>query len=263
MSGGLDRRGPGERTGTHSASRDAGVPGKRTLTDGLQRKSDAGAPAAQADGDHAAHLIQLLTSMAPGAGGDPAASYLNTLDMPALLAALSGAVDCGYATQLHARFAAARPLLVAALYAAELAREGPVATNHPLLQGAGAALDHISRDQQLQILSYLLHRRGVSVEAATLVEGVLAMRAGADQDNAAASREQLPTGAGRGAADAAGAPAGDEQAAGAALGASVAGGAGSPAPIDPAPWAPPGNQPGGWYVGTAAHTAIILAPVGA
>jgi hypothetical protein len=125
-----------------------------------------------------------------------------------------------------------------------------------LLQSAGAALDHISRDQQLQILSYLLHRRGVSLEAATLVEGVLAMRAGADQDNAAASREPLPAGAGRGAADPAGAPAGDEQAAGAAIGASVAGGAAGPAPINPDPWAPPGNQPGGWYVGNAAHIAI-------
>ena len=227
----------------------------------VQRKPDAsnpnaGIPAAQAD--PAAHLIRLLTSTASVAGGDPAAAHLNTLDTPALLVALGDAVDRGYAPQLHARLAAARPLLAAALYAAELARIALVTPNHSLLQRAGVALDQISRDQQLQIFSYLLHRRGVSVEAVTLMEGVLAMRAGADQDSAAASREPLSTGAGRGAADPAGAPAGDEQAAGAAVGASVAGGAAGPAPINPGPWAPPGNQPGGLYVGTAAHNAITV-----
>jgi hypothetical protein len=94
----------------------------------------------------------------------------------------------------------------------------------------------------------------VSVEATSLAEGAIAMREGADHDNVAASNVPQPTGAGRGAADPAGAPAGDDHAAGAAIGASVAGG--TPAPINPGPWAPPGNQPGGWYVGTAAHNAI-------
>ena len=36
----------------------------------------------------------------------------------------------------------------------------------------------------------------------------------------------------------------------------VAAGAAGPAPINPGPWAPPGDQPGGFYVGNAAHTAI-------
>ena len=240
----LDAYAPSSRAGT-------------AVTNGVQRKPGAGAasaPAAQADSDHVAHLIHLLTS-SPSAGGDPVATYLNTLDTPALLATISDTADCGYLPQLQTSLASARPLLVAALYAVELARVAPTAPNHPLLQRAGAALDQVSRDQQLQILAYLLHRRGVSVEATTLVEGVLAMRDGADLDNAAASREPQPTGAGRGAADEAGAT-GEEQAAGTAMGASVAGGAASPSPITPDPWAPPGNQPGGLYVGNQAHTVI-------
>jgi hypothetical protein len=253
-----------------SSSGDAwSPPGKKTLTEAfapssvgsgipstVQRKPGVGAasaPAAQADRDHAGQLIRLLTSP-PIAGGDPVATYLNTLDTPTLLATLSDAADCGYLPQLHARLASAMPFLVAALYGVELARVGPVAPNHQLLQRAGTALDRVSRDHQLQILAYLLRHRGVSIEATTLVEGVLAMRAGADLDNAAASREQLPAGAGRGAADEAGATGGEEQAAGAAMGASIAGGA--PAPITPNPWAPPGNQPRGLYVGNQAHTAI-------
>jgi hypothetical protein len=222
---------------------------------GAQPGTATSASVAPAAGDRTAHLIQLLTSRSPAAGGDPAVAYLNALDTPDLLSTIGGVVECGYAPQLHARLASARPFLVAALYAVELARVAPIAPNHPLLQRAGAALDLVSRDQQIQILAYLLHHRGVSVEATTLVEGVLAMRAGADRDTAAASREQLPTGAGRGAADAAGAPDGDEQAVGAAIGASVAGGA-APAPISPGPWAPSGNQPGGLYIGTEAHNAI-------
>jgi len=226
----------------------------------VQRKPDAGAgaasaPAAQADRDHAAHVIYLLTS-SPSAGGDPVATYLNTLDTPALLATISDAADCGYLPQLQASLASATPFLVAALYAVELGRVAPVAPNHPLLQRAGVALDHVSRDQQLQILGYLLHRRGASVEAMTLVEGVIAMREGANRDIAAASSEPLPAGAGRGAGDRAGSTDRDEQEESAAMGASVAGGVAGPAPITPGPWAPPGNQPGGLYVGAAAHTAI-------
>jgi hypothetical protein len=189
--------------------------------------------APQIDFSSRAGFDGIWTDGTSGAGGDPAATYLNTLDIPALLATLGGAVDSGYASQLHARLAGARPHLVAALYAAELARIGPVAANHPLLQRAGVALDQISRDQQLQILSYLLHRRGER-RGGDARGGVLAMRAGGDRDNAAASNEPLPTGAGRGAADASGAPASDEQAASAAIGASVAVGAGGPAPINSA-----------------------------
>jgi hypothetical protein len=213
----------------------------------------ASAPSAQAGSDYAAQLIHLLTS-SPAAGGDPVATYLNTLDTPTLLTTLGDAADCGYLPQLHARLASARPFLVAALYAVELAQVAPVAPNHQLLQRAGTALDQISRDQQLQILAYLLRHRGVSIEATTLVEGVLAIRNGADLDNAAASHEPQPTGAGRGAADEAGGTGGEERAAGAAMGASIAGGA--PAPIGPGPWSPPGNEPGGLYVGNQAHTAI-------
>jgi hypothetical protein len=155
-------------------------PAGTAVASAVQRKPDAGAgaasaPAAQADRDHAAHVIHLLTS-SPSAGGDPVATYLNTLDTPTLLATISDTADCGYLPQLQTSLASASPFLVAALYAVELGRVAPVAPNHPLLQRAGVALDHVSRDQQLQILGYLLHRRGASVEAMTLVEGVIAMR---------------------------------------------------------------------------------------
>jgi hypothetical protein len=224
----------------------------------VQRKPTADAAsgsAAQAGNDHAAQLIRLLTS-GPAAAGDPVAAFLNTLDTPTLLSTISDVADRGYLAQLHARLSSARPVFAAALYAVELARVAPASPDHPLLQRAGVALDQVSRDQQLQILAYLLRRQGASVEATTLVEGVLAMREGADHDNAAASREPQPTGAGRGAADEAGAQSEEDQAAGAASGVSVTSGAAAPAPISPGSWSPPGNQPGGFYVGSEAHAAI-------
>src|SRR5262249_12134181 len=53
--------------------------------------------------------------------------------------------------------------------------------------------DQVADDQQLQILSWLLHRRGVSAEATALVEGALAMR-----EQGAAQPEPAPPGAGAG-----------------------------------------------------------------
>ena len=176
------------------------------------------------------------------------AAYLEKLDMPRLLDQLSEAAACGYALQLEARIAAS-PRLGAALQAAELARLPRVTANHPVMQRAGAALDQVSPDQQLEILSWMLHRRGVSVEATSLVEGVIAMRANRDD-----------AGAGQDAAAPGGAPDGKRQTLGEKVDGAVASvqnaAAGAPAPINPGPWSPPGNQPGGWYVGTAAHTAI-------
>ncbi|HEX4420356.1 MAG TPA: hypothetical protein VH165_20715 [Kofleriaceae bacterium] len=224
----------------------------------VQRKpgaANAGALAAQTEGDHAAPLIRLLISSPSAVREDPVVAYLNTLDTHDQISAIDGAAEGGYSPQLRARLTSGRPFLIAALYAVELARAGSVAPNHPLLQRAGVAIDGVSRDQQLQILEYLLYRGGVSVEATMLMEGVVAMRSGADLDTAAASHEQLPTGAGRGAADEAGAPASDEHAIGASIGAVAAGG-GAPAPINPGPWAQPGDQPGGLYVGISAHDAI-------
>jgi hypothetical protein len=162
---------------------------KPTSDSATSSTSGANMPAAAVNGDRAAHLIQLLASMPAGAGGDPAVAYLNALDTPVLLATFTEAVDRGYAPQLHARLASASPILVAALYAADLARTASLAPSNPLLQRAGVALDHVSRDLQLQILSFLLHHRGVSIEATTLVEGVIAMRDGGDRDNEAAARE--------------------------------------------------------------------------
>jgi len=223
----------------------------------LQRKPDAGgvaasptslstgtAPAGATGADELAHL---LAAPQPQLGSDPVVTRLERLEMPALLDQLSDAADCGYALRLEARIAGS-PRLGAALQAVELARIPRVTAAHPALQRAGAALDQVSLDQQLQILSWMLHRRGVSVEATSLVEGTIATRA--NRDDAGASLD---------AANSTGAPKGEPT-----LGHSVNGAvasvqntaAGAPAPINPGPWSPPGNQPGGWYVGTAAHTAI-------
>jgi len=258
--------GVGKRTLVETIQLDAYAPSSSSgtaTTRVVQRKPNAGvaaasAPPAQADRDRAGDLIHLLTS-SPSAASNPVATYLNTLDTPALLATISDAADCGYLPQLRTSLASARPLLVAALYAVELARIGPVSANDQRLHRAGATLDQIPREQQIQILEYLLHRRGASVEATALVEGVLAMRQGADRDTVAASREPLPAGAGRGAGDEAGSTDRDEQAESTAMGPSIAGGAAgavSPVTINPAPWAPPGNQPGGLYIGNTAHSEI-------
>jgi hypothetical protein len=285
MGDGFQRK-PGGESRAYSAGRDLDtscIAGKQTLAQHqgpstigpIQRKavdapasassvppkpSSATTPAANglagpASGNLQDDLIRLLASMPPSVGGDPAVIYLNTLATPALLATLTQAVDRGYAPRLHIRLASASPVLVAALYAAELARSTTMTPDHPLLVRAGVALDHVSRDQQLQILSFLLHRRGVSIEATTLVEGVIAMREGGDQDRADASREQQPAGAGRGAADDAGVPVDDDHVIGTEPVASITSGP-APAPVSPRPWEPPGAQPGGFYVGGAAHTAI-------
>jgi hypothetical protein len=220
----------------------------------VQRKPDAGgassspAPIAPATTAGAGQLAQLLAAPSqPGLGDDPVVAYLERLAMPALLDQLSEAIDCGYALRLESHLAAAPPQIGAALFAAELARLTTVTPAHPALQRAGAALDRVGRDQQLQILAWMLARRGVSVEATALVEGTLAMREGG-----AAANDQAGS-------DHAGGPAADGQNLDANIDASVSAvqqASGAPAPINPAPWAPPGDQPGGWYVGTAAHTAI-------
>ena len=245
---------------------DAYTPNSSTAPPGaVQRKPDAGgaaasspSPSAQAaavSDTSAGQLAHLLAApQQPHLGGDPVVTYLERLDMPQLLDQLSEATACGYALQLEARVATS-PRLGAALQAAELARLARVTPAHPALQRAGAALDHVTPDQQLEILSWMLHRRGVSVEATSLVEGVIAMRAerkdaGPAQDTANPDSR---------------APGGEHT-----LGESVDGAvtsvqntaagamAGAPAPIEPGPWAPPGDQPIPFYIGNEAHRGIAL-----
>jgi hypothetical protein len=191
------------------------------------------------DEDELANLIG--ATWQPSLAGDPLVTHLERLDMHLLLDELSDAVGCGYARQLEPRVAAS-PRLNAALYAAELARLTRITPYHPALERAAAALDRVPSHLQLQILSWMLHRRGVSMEATTLVEGVLAMR----EQGAAASAPEVGVGNGSRA------PSGDTL----STGTGPMAGATMPPPVEPAPWAPPGDQPGGYYIGNEVHKAI-------
>jgi hypothetical protein len=178
-------------------------------------------------------------------------SYLLTLPIPALLDQLAEAVECGHALPLEARVAAAPPILMAALQAVELARASPMTPYHPALHRTGAALDHVSRDHQVQILAWMLARRGVSIEATTLVEGAIAMR----EDGAPTAGENEDPAAG-------GAPGDQAHTLGDNINTAVTSvhnaGAGLPAPIEAGDWLPPGDQPRRLYVGTEVHNAIAL-----
>ena len=216
-------------------------PGKRTLAEqiapgAVQRKptGSATAPSPRSpepqDADDLAALI--ASPWRPGlASGliDPVVRHLENLDMHRMLDELSDAVACDYGIALEVRCRSS-PRLMAAIYAAELVDRGHVTPSHPAVQRAGTALDQVSSETQLQILAWMLQRRGVSVEATALVEGVLAMREqGADQVGAAGAGPMAGiTGAG----------------------------AGAPPAVEPGPWAPPGDQPGGLYIGNEAHKGI-------
>lgn len=189
--------------------------------------------------DELAYLIAApwLPSLRP----DPVLAHLEALDSHRLLDELSDAVSCGYALRLEPRVRAS-PRVNAALYTAELARLGRITPSHPALERAAVALDQVSSDVQQQILSWMLHRRGVSMEATTLVEGVLAMR------EQGAAQPAPEVGAGNGSR----APSGDAMSAG--TGPVV--GATMPSPVEPGPWEPPGDQPAGFYIGNEVHKAI-------
>jgi hypothetical protein len=188
--------------------------------------------------DGGGQLGYMLAQPAP-ALGDPAVTYLLSLPMPRLLDELDDAVACGYALKLEARVAFAPPILSAALQAVELARTKPMTPNHPVLQRAGAALDVVSRDQQVQILSWILHRNGVSIEATTLVEGVIAMKKGSSAGNDS-QREQT----------------GNQNTVSAGAGSRSTAGVQVPMPIEPGEWRQPGQQPKWLYIGNAVHDAI-------
>ncbi|HWO20502.1 MAG TPA: hypothetical protein VNO30_17150 [Kofleriaceae bacterium] len=258
------------------------VPGKRTLmgADGLQLgaapgpappvpgRTPAAGPTGQGDGKRGLaraqeaqessrvdRLIHLLTATPPARGvddWDEAYTFLNGLshNLPDLLATLSGAADRGYlpallARALAANLYAAAAVVLSALYAVELARTAPSRVTNEQLNRAGAILDLIPLDQQLQIFEYILNQRGISAAATTLMEGVVAMR---ERQTAAAS------GAGGGAPG--------SGTGGVARGAPTAGGgpvaatAPGPAPVEPLPWAPPGDQPIPFYIGNEAHKGI-------
>ncbi|HEX2685327.1 MAG TPA: hypothetical protein VHN14_01850 [Kofleriaceae bacterium] len=62
------------------------------------------------------------------------------------------------------------------MYAVELSRTAPSGATNERLDQAGIELDQITQDQQLQVLEYLVSRKGLSIGAITLLEGVNAMR---------------------------------------------------------------------------------------
>jgi len=196
--------------------------------------------------------------------------------MPDLLATMSGAADRGYLPQLIARSSSAgvygRAPLLSALYAVELARAAPSSVSLERLNQAGTMLDQIPQDQQLQVLEYLLHSKGAAIGGATLMEGVVAMRAhhaagpvapggglagtGPRGEDGTGAGSHAPTGAGSAASAGSTASAGP---------AAVAAGAGpaaatappvEPTPVEPGAWAPPGDQPIPFYIGNEAHTKI-------
>jgi hypothetical protein len=187
-------------------------------------------------------LTYLLAGPSPPGPGDPIVAYLETLDMSKLLDELSDAVACGYMLKLEARVSAS-PRLAAALHAVYLAQLARVTPSHPALQRAGTALNQVPDNQQLQILAWMLRRRGVSAEATALVEGVLAMR-----EQGVAQPEPTPPGAGEGSR----APSHDA----AAAGVGPVPGVTMPPPVEPGPWAPPGKQPESLYIGNSVHNTI-------
>lgn len=184
---------------------------------------------------------------------DPIVGYLLTLDLTKALEELLEAVGCGYARQLEARVGAF-PLLNAALLAAELANKPLLEPAHPVLSRAAVALDGVPHDQQLSILAWMLARKGIAVEATTLVEGVVSLReAGIGRDESDVDDDDDEEVEPSGVTDHGG-TLGDQ------INGSIAAvnstGAGLPAPINPLKWQKPRRQPGGFYVGNAAHDGI-------
>jgi hypothetical protein len=226
-------------------------------TRAVQRDTGSGSRSAQQQqaqqSSRVDRLIHLLTTTPPTTGPesyDEAFAFLAGLSMPDLLVTMSGAADRGYLPQLIARSGSAaaygRARLASALYAVELARTAPSSLSNERLNQAGVELDQIPQDQQMQVLEYLLHRRGAGVSVAALLEGVIAMRAGQT-----ANASNAPGGPGGGAPD--------HSAAAMAGAGPVAGIGGAPPSVEPGPWAPPGDQPIPFYIGNEAHAGIARA----
>jgi hypothetical protein len=201
-------------------------------------------------------LIHLLTATPVVSGPeeyDEAYAFLAGLSMPDLLATMSGAADRGYLPQLIARSGSAaaygRARLLSALYAVELARVAPSSLSNKRLHQAGVELDQIPQDQQLQVLDYLLHRRGTGVSVTAVLEGVVAMRAeqianlGVGSDGRASAQSAAGM-AGAGPVTTAGTNA-------------------PPVAVEPGPWALPGDQPIPFYIGNQAHRGIAAEYVAA
>jgi hypothetical protein len=196
-------------------------------------------------------LIELLHGST--AQTDDAFAYLNGMSLADMLTTISGAADRGYLARLIARSSGAnaydRARIMSAVYAVELARAAPSSVPPEQLNAAGVHLEQISRDEQLQVFEYILHRRGLSLSVTILMEGVVAMRergALADGSSNDGRRGGRAGDGGHGTAT---------DSAAAASGGAVATTA-APSPVEPGPWAPPGEQPIPLYIGNEAHKGI-------
>jgi len=210
---------------------------------GVQRKPGATGPqsgAGPADPtSHSDPLMGFLNTPDPVAGvGDfsGAFGYLNGLSMGDMLQAIGGAANQGLLPLLMEHSSAAadydRPRLMSALYAVHLAQMPASSVNQSELRAAGAELDQIPEDQQLEVFEYILNQKGASMSATTLMEGVVAMREGE------AAGDTAPAGGNSGGAPMAAAT------------------TGAPPSVEPGPWAPPGEQPIPFYIGNEAHRGI-------
>jgi hypothetical protein len=234
----------------------AGTTGAGAAAVQREEKPDAKAEQQARTGSNVERLIHfLLQPPTLPWGFEMGYAFLGGLTMPELLATISGAADRGHLAEIEtrARAYAAGPYLRARLLAAvhiiELASAPPAGASNPRLQQAGAELDMLSQTEQLQVIEYLLTRKGVTVASTTLMEGVLAMR----QQQAADSSATAATGV---AGPTAGPTAG-------AMNPSAAGPGGQPPSVEPGPWAPPGDQPIPFYIGNEAHARIAASYVAA
>jgi hypothetical protein len=215
------------------------APGNGSGSPGVQRKPGGTASLQQPGGTHADRLIQLLV-VPPAAGRDDAYTLLLSLSMPELLATMESVADCGYLPQLRARVSGwTNPFTTAglrtALYAVELVRMPPSAIAIEQLKAAGMALDVLPRDEQIQVIEYVLHHRGAGVSVTEVFEGALAMREGRSVTPGPHTQEDDAATDGGATAGTTGAP---------------------PAPVEPGPWAPPGKQLIELYIGNEAHKGI-------
>jgi len=243
--------------------------GKQTRVDGIRQPAGGAGPGDSAPSAGAARLIHLLitTRQRPDEQTDDVYAFLSSLELGELLETIQGAAERGLMGLLMARSNAAawygRAQILTAIDVVDLARAPTTKPGDERLHRVGTALEQLPQGQQLVVLNHVLRGNRAGVEAVLLVEGVLAMR-----------EQQTAQPGGAHAAAPARAAGGTENHAPAPISMTMAGMAPLPPgmpeipahvphPIEPGPWEPPGNEPGGLYVGNDAHTKIAASYVAA
>ena len=229
--------------------------GKQTRVDALGT-APQGTPTAGVE-----RLIYLLktTHQRPDEQMDEAYAFLAALDLLEMLATMSAAADRGYLPALQARANAAawfgRARIVTALGAVELSHAPTSNGTDERLQRTGAALDQLPQAQQLQVLSFVVRRNGI--DSSALFEGVIALREQERAQGAGGAHAAAPAQPGGGTERHAPAPISMAMAGMAPLPPGMPEiPADVPTAVEPGPWAPPGKEPGGLYVGNEVHEEI-------